>query len=99
MAKKSRQGGGAVKAEPRRDVTAGPPDTPLGKARWYLEVGDVRRARRLAHEAEQGGPEAERAEARALSQRLRPDRAAMLVVGAVLLLIVFAAWAAILRLR
>ena len=83
----------------RKDVSAGPPTTPLGRARWSLEVGDVRRARQLAAEAAQSGPEAERAEARALLDRIRPDRAAILTVVGVLLLILFAAWAAILRAR
>ena len=69
----------------------------LGKARWMLEVGDVRRARAFAEEAAASGPEAERVEARALLDRLRPDRGALLVVAAVLLLIVIAAWLAILR--
>ncbi len=98
MAKKGRQAGAAKQAE-RRDVSAGPPSTALGKARWYLEVGDVRRAREFAAEAARSGPEAEREEARALADRLRPDRTAMLVVAAVLLLILFAAWAAILHAR
>jgi FimV-like protein len=96
MAKKSRQAG---VPDARRDVSPGPPSTPLGRARWLLEVGDVRRARSLAEEAVKSGPEAERAEARALLDRLRPDRASILTVAIVLLLILFAAWAAILRVR
>ena len=92
MAKKGKQA-----AEQRRDVTAGPPATALGRARWALEVGDVRRARKLAQEAAQSGPEAERAEAQALLERIAPDRASILVVAGVLLLIAFAAWAAILH--
>jgi FimV-like protein len=96
MAKKGRQAGAP---DARREVPAGPPSTPLGRARWLLEVGDVRRARTLAEEAVKSGPESERAEARALLDRLRPDRASILAVVVVLLLILFAAWAAILRLR
>ena len=91
MAKKSKQPGD------RRDITAGRPETPLGRARWALEVGDVRRARQFAAEAAESGPEPERAEARALLERIKPDRAAILVVAVVLVLIAFAAWAAILR--
>ena len=96
MAKKSRQTGAA---EARRDTPAGPPSTPLGRARWLLEVGDVRRARLLAEEAARSGPEAERADARALLQRLRPDRDSVLAAAVVLGLILFAAWVAILRVR
>jgi FimV-like protein len=96
MAKKGRQAGAA---EARRDIQAGPPSTPLGRARWLLEVGDVRRARSLAVEVAKSGPEAERAEARALLDRLRPDRDSILAVVVVLVLILFAAWAAILRVR
>jgi len=99
MARKSRQAGAGRPPEARRDITAGPPATPLGRARWALEVGDVRRARAFATEAAQSGPEPERAEARALLERIRPDRASILVVAAVLVLILFAAWAAILRFR
>ena len=75
------------------------PVTPLAKAHWAMEVGDVRRARSLAQEAAHSGPEAERPEAEKLLKRLQPDPAAMLGVAAVLLLIVIAAWLAILRLR
>ncbi len=89
MAKKGRQIAPAVSATQ--------PDTPLGKARWALESGDVRRARRLLGEAVQSGPESQRAEARALLDRLGPDMRAMAVAALVLLLIAFAAWAAILR--
>ena len=91
MAKKARK----EAAERKPDLAA--PSTPLGKARWALEVGDLRRARALAEEAARSGPESERAEAERLLQRLRPDPAAMLTVALVLLLIVFAAWAAILH--
>src|SRR5207249_491191 len=38
------------------------PQTPLAKARWALEAGDVRRARELAAEAARAGPESERVE-------------------------------------
>ncbi|MFN2547057.1 MAG: hypothetical protein ABR567_06485 [Myxococcales bacterium] len=99
MAKKSRQAGAARAPEARRDLSAGPPSTPLGRARWLLEVGDVRRARQAAAAAADSGPEPERAEARALLDRLRPDRNSILTVAVVLLLILFAAWAAILRVR
>jgi hypothetical protein len=75
------------------------PDTPLGKARWALEAGDVRRARRLAAEAAENGPESERAAARALLERLGPDMRAIAVAAVVLALILVAAWAAILRPR
>jgi hypothetical protein len=87
------------KQETRREAPSGAQATPLAKARWGLEAGDVRRARRFAEEAATSGPEAERAEARALLERLRPDRGAILVAAVLLLIIVIAAWAAILRAR
>jgi len=99
MAKKSRQAGAPRTPEARRDVPAVPPTNPLGRARWLLEVGDVRRARALAAEAAESGPEAERAEARALLERLAPDPTSILTVAVVLVLILFATWAAILRVR
>jgi len=71
------------------------PQTPLAKARWALEAGDVRRARELAAEAVRTGPESERAEAEALLRRLGPDMRAVAVVAVVLLLILIAAWAGI----
>jgi hypothetical protein len=81
------------------EVSATQPHTPLGKARWALEAGDVRRARQLAAEAARSGPESERAEARALLEKLGPDLAALITAAVVLELIVFAAWAAILKAR
>jgi hypothetical protein len=81
------------------EVSATQPQTPLGKARWALEAGDVRRARQLAAEAARSGPESERAEARALLEKLGPDLAALITAAVVLALIVFAAWAAILKVR
>jgi hypothetical protein len=89
MATKARQPGAA--ASPTQ------PQTPLGKARWALEAGDVRRARALASEAARSGPESERAEAQALLRKLGPDTRAILTAAAVLLLILIAAWLAILR--
>ena len=80
-------------------VSSTQPDTALGKARWALESGDVRRARRLLAEAAASGPESERSEARSLLDRLGPDLRAVAVAAVVLLMIVFAAWAAILRAR
>jgi hypothetical protein len=91
MATKGRQPGAA--ASPPQ------PQTPLGKARWALEAGDVRRARELAAAAARSGPEAERAAAEALLRKLGPDPRALLTAAAVLLLIVIAAWLAILRTR
>jgi hypothetical protein len=93
MARKSKAEPGRAAGAPAGAI----PTTPLGKARWMLEAGDVRRARRYAEEAATTGPEAERAEARALLERIQPDRASLLVAAAVLVLIVFAAWIAILR--
>lgn len=89
MARKTRQA--ALSASPSA------PPTALGKARFMLEAGDVRRARRYAQEAAGSGPEAERAEARALLERLTPDRGALLVAAGVLVLILIATWLAILR--
>ena len=71
------------------------PPTSLGRARWMLALGDVRRARAFAEEAAAGGSEAEQAEARALLERLAPDRGIMLSAAAVLALIMLAAWVAI----
>src|SRR5947208_396629 len=71
--------------------------TPLAKARWALEAGDVRRARQLANEAARSGPESERSEAEALLRKLGPDPRALLVAAIVLVMIVIAAWLAILR--
>jgi hypothetical protein len=73
--------------------------TPLAKARWALEAGNVRRARSLAAEAARSGPEAERADADHLFELLGPDPRAILTAAMVLVLIVIAAWAAILRQR
>ncbi|HTO99578.1 MAG TPA: hypothetical protein VMK66_21160 [Myxococcales bacterium] len=75
------------------------PQTPLAKARWALEAGDIRRARSLAAEAARSGPEADRPAAQDLLQRLGPDPRAILTAAAVLVLIVIAAWLAILRRR
>ena len=69
----------------------------LGKARWMLELGDVRRARELAGQAAGSGSEVEKEEARALLERLAPDRGILLAAAAVLALIVLATWMAILR--
>src|SRR6185312_1436432 len=80
-----------------KDVSG--PVSPLDKARWSLEAGDVRRARSLAEEAARSGPEGDRAEAERLLARLRPDPVALLIVAGVLVLIVIAAWAALLRTR
>lgn len=91
MAKKARPP--AAAASPTQ------PQTPLGRARWALEAGDIRRARALAGEAARSGPEGERAAAADLLERLGPDPRAILAAAAVLVLIVIAAWAAILRPR
>ena len=92
MASKNRQTA-AVRGGPG----AAEPASALAKARQVLDEGNVRRAREYAQEAASTGPEAERGEARALLDRLAPDRTVLLVIGGVLLLIVLAAWAAILR--
>jgi FimV-like protein len=73
--------------------------TPFAKARMALESGDARRARKLASEAAASGPENERDEARKLLTRLEPDPQPLLVAAAVLILIIIAAWLAILRTR
>ena len=91
MAKKGRP--------PSTSASPTQPQSPLAKARWALEAGDIRRARALAAEAARSGPEAERAEAEALHKRLGPDPRAILTAAAVLALIVIAAWLAILRRR
>ncbi len=91
MAKKGRP--------PATSASPPQPQSPLAKARWALEAGDIRRARALAAEAARSGPEAERAEADAFYRRLGPDPRAILTAAAVLVLIVIAAWLAILRPR
>ena len=88
MARKEKPGAGASPPQPQ---------TPLAKARWALEAGDVRRARQLAAEAAQSGPEPERAESSALLRRLGPDPRALMAVAVVLVLILVAAWLGILR--
>ncbi len=90
----------AKKGKPLPAAASPPqPQTPLAKARWALESGDVRRARELAAEVARSGPEADRAEAEALLRRLGPDMRAVAIAAIVLLLIVIAAWVAILRPR
>jgi hypothetical protein len=71
--------------------------TPLSRARAALQAGNARLARQLAEEAAASGPETEREEARVLASQLQPDSVPLLVIGAVLLLIIIAAWLAILR--
>jgi hypothetical protein len=78
------------------DVAEAPKRTPLGQARAAYEAGNVRLARKLA-EAAAAGPEAERDEARRFLEATAPDRQALLTVAAVLVLIIVAAWLAILR--
>jgi len=87
----------ARKDKPAAGASPPQPQTALGKARWALEAGDVRRARQLAAEAARSGPEAERPEAEALLRKLGPDPRALLTVAIVLVLIAIAAWLAILR--
>ncbi len=94
MAKKSKAGRQEA-AERKPDPAV--PATPLAKARWAMEAGDVRRARVLAEEAARSGPEAERAEAQKLLARLGPDPVAILVASLVLLFIAIAAWTALLH--
>jgi hypothetical protein len=81
----------------RKTETPVAPKTPLGQARAALQVGNVRLARKLAAEAAATGPEGERDEARQLAQSLSPDPQPLIVVAAVLILIIIAAWLAILR--
>ena len=83
----------------RKKAEVQAPASALARARAVLEAGNVRRARELLTEAAASGPESEREEARQLLERTRPDPRALLTVGVVLLIILFAAWAAILRLR
>jgi FimV-like protein len=73
------------------------PASLLARARVALERGEVRGARRMLEEAIASGPPGEREEAQRLLHRTRPDPRALLTVVLVLLLILFAAWAGILR--
>ena len=91
MARKSKQAAPAQQREPPA------PASPLARARQALEAGNVRRARKLLSEAAASGPEAERGEAQALLARIEPDRMALLTAAAVLMVIIVAAWLAILR--
>ncbi|HEY2027936.1 MAG TPA: hypothetical protein VGH20_01895 [Myxococcales bacterium] len=81
----------------RKTETPVAPKTPLGQARAALQAGNVRLAHKLAAEAAATGPAAEREEARQLVRSLSPDPQPLLVVAAVLILIIIAAWLAILR--
>jgi hypothetical protein len=81
----------------RAEEIVTPRRTLLQEAQAALGAGNVRLARQRAAQAAESGSEAERAEARRLMQRLAPDRAALMVVAAVLVLIIIAAWLAILR--
>jgi hypothetical protein len=74
-----------------------PRRTLLQEAQAALGSGNVRLARQRAAQAAESGPEAERAEARRLLDRLAPDRMALIAVAVVLVLIIIAAWLAILR--
>lgn len=91
MARKNKQAAPAPQREPPA------PASPLARARQALEAGNVRRARKLLSEAAASGPEAERREAQALLARSAPDRVALLTAAAVLLVIIVAAWLAILK--
>jgi hypothetical protein len=82
------------KAEARR-VEA--PAGALAQARVALGRGNVRAARASLAEALAKGPEGEREEVRALLARTAPDPRALLTAAGVLLLILIAAWVAILR--
>lgn len=84
-------------AAARKDEGRGGDLTPLLRARAALRRGNNREARKLAAEAAAAGPESERAEARELALQLQPDPRSLLAAGGALLLIAFAAWAAILR--
>ena len=81
-----------------RELKTGPASA-LVRARHSLDAGNVRRARAEAAESLRSGPDADKAPAQALLARLAPDQGALLAAAAVLLVVLFAAWAAILRLR
>jgi hypothetical protein len=91
MARKSKQAAPAPQREPPALASA------LARARQALEAGNVRRARQLLSEAAASGPEAERREAQALLARLEPDRVALLTAAAIVMVVILAAWLAILR--
>ncbi len=82
----------------RKQAPAGtPPSNPLAQARLALAAGNVRRARSLAHEIAAAGLANERPEASEILDRTRPDPRALITTLTVIALILFAAWAAILR--
>lgn len=81
----------------RKTETPVAPKTPLGQARAALQAGNTRLAHKLASEAAATGPEGEREEAQKLERSLAPDPQPLMVVAAVLILIIVAAWLAILR--
>jgi FimV-like protein len=73
------------------------PASGLARARETLERGNVRRAREILAEVAASGPESEREQARQLLERTGPDRVALLTIAGVFLVILIAAWVAILR--
>ena len=80
-----------------RKSESGAPRTPLQRAQAALQAGNVRLARQLAEDAAANGPPADREEARRFSRRLDRDLQPILAAAAVLILIILAAWLAILR--
>ena len=82
----------------RKQVTPGaPPSAALARARLALTAGNVRGARTLAREITSAGPDTERPEASEILERTRPDPRAVISTLIVIAIILFAAWAAILR--
>jgi hypothetical protein len=69
----------------------------LAQAEEALARGDTRRSRAILRQALAADPAVDRAPAEALLQRTRVDPVALGVAGAVLLVIVLAAWFALLH--
>jgi hypothetical protein len=74
-----------------------PPGSALAQAKEALARGDTRRSRAILRQALATDPTVDRAAAEALLQRTRVDPVALGVAGAVLLVIVLAAWFALLH--
>ncbi len=95
----------AAREEPQRSklaataaaATRAPGGELLKQARRALGRGDLRSARALARKIVSTGLEADKPEAVAMIERMRPDRQSMLVAAAVLAMIWIAIWAGLLR--
>ena len=83
---------------PRKPAAAAPqPSDPLARARIAEAAGNNRGARSLARQIAATGPDSERPEAAEILHHTAPDPRALVTTLAVLAIILFALWVAILR--